>query len=97
MGALFRIVIPLVRPGLAASAGLIAIESWNDVLFALMLTSSDASRTWPFGLRLLIGDFQLPWGQLAAATVLSIIPVVIGLTLVGKAMVAGLTAGGVKD
>src|SRR6218665_578265 len=97
MGALFRIVIPLVRPGLAASAVLIAIESWNDVLFALMLTSSDASRTWPVGLRLLIGDFQLPWGQLAAATVLSIIPVVIGFTLVGKAMVAGLTAGGVKD
>jgi len=97
MGALFRIVIPLVRPGLAASAVLIAIESWNDVLFALMLTSSDASRTWPVGLRLLIGDFQLPWGQLAAATVLSIIPVVIGFTLVGKAMVTGLTAGGVKD
>ena len=97
MGALIRIVLPLVRPGLAASAILVAIEAWNDILFALLLTSTDASRTWPVGLRLLIGEFQLPWGQLAAATVLSIIPVVIGFIVAGRSMIAGLTAGGIKD
>ncbi|MCQ6273353.1 carbohydrate ABC transporter permease [Pseudarthrobacter sp. R1] len=97
MGALFRIVLPCVRPGLAASAVLVAIEAWNDILFALLLTSSDDSRTWPVGLRLLIGEFQLPWGQLAAATVLSLLPVVVGFAIAGRSMVAGLTAGGLKD
>jgi len=97
LGAMFRIVLPLVRPGLAASGILIAIEAWNDILFALLLTSSDASRTWPVGLRLLIGEFQLPWGQLAAATVLSILPVVIAFAIAGRAMISGLTAGGLKD
>lgn len=96
LGALFRIVLPLVRPGLGASAILIAIEAWNDILFALLLTSTDSSRTWPVGLKLLIGDFQLPWGQLAAATVLSIIPVAIGFAAAGRSMVSGLAAGGLK-
>lgn len=97
IGALFRIVLPLVRPGLIASAILIAIESWNDILFALLLTSTTASRTWPVGMKLLIGEFQLPWGQLAAATVLSLIPVVVGFAFAGKTMISGLTAGGLKD
>lgn len=97
IGALFRIVLPLVRPGLIASAILIAIESWNDILFALLLTSTPASRTWPVGMKLLIGEFQLPWGQLAAATVLTLIPVVVGFAFAGKTMISGLTAGGLKD
>ena len=96
-GALVRVVLPLVRPGLAASAVLIAIESWNDVLFALLLTSSSRSRTWPVGMKLLVGEFQLPWGQLSAATVLTLLPVVVGFAIAGRSMIAGLTAGGLKD
>lgn len=97
VGALFRIVLPLVRPGLAATAILIAIEAWNDVLFALLLTSTLDSRTWPVGMRLLIGEFQLPWGQLTAAAVLSMLPVVVAFAFAGRAMVAGLTSGGLKE
>lgn len=95
--ALFQIVLPLVRPGLAASAILVAIESWNDILFALLLTSTNASRTWPVGMKLLVGEFQLPWGQLAAVTVLSLIPVIFGFALAGRSMISGLTAGALKD
>ena len=51
MGAMWRISIPLVLPGLAATGTLTAITAWNDVLFALLLTSSDRTRTWPVGLR----------------------------------------------
>lgn len=97
LGALFRVVLPLVRPGLAATAILVAIEAWNEVLFALLLTSTTASRTWPVGMRLLIGEFQLPWGQLTAAAVLSLLPVVVAFAFAGRAMIAGLTAGGLKD
>ena len=96
-GALVRVVLPLVRPGLAASGVLVAIEAWNDVLFALLLTSTTRSRTWPVGMKLLIGEFQLPWGQLAAATILTLVPVIIGFALAGRSMVSGLMTGGLKE
>ena len=97
MGAMWRISIPLVLPGLAATGTLTAITAWNDVLFAIMLTSSDETRTWPVGLREMIGEFQLPWESLTAAAMLSLLPVVIGFALVGRKMVAGITAGSLKD
>ena len=97
MGAMWRISIPLVLPGLAATGTLTAITAWNDVLFAMLLTSSDRTRTWPVGLREMIGEFQLPWEALTATSILSLLPVVIGFALVGRKMVAGVTAGSLKD
>lgn len=97
MGAMWRISIPLVLPGLAATGTLTAITAWNDVLFALLLTSSDRTRTWPVGLKEMIGEFQLPWEALTATAILSLLPVVIGFALVGRKMVAGITAGSLKD
>ncbi|MEO1105798.1 MAG: carbohydrate ABC transporter permease [Pseudomonadota bacterium] len=96
VGAMTRIVLPLVRGGLAACAIFVAIGAWNEYLFALMLTSSSGSRTWPVGLQLMVGEFQLPWGLLAASGVISIIPIVILFTLVQRALVRGLTVGAVK-
>ena len=65
-------------------------------LFALMLTTSQGSRTWPVGLQLMVGEFQLPWGMLAAGGMISILPVIVLFAIVQRAMVAGLTAGAVK-
>jgi multiple sugar transport system permease protein len=97
MGAMWRISIPLVLPGLAATGVLTAITAWNDVLFALLLSSSDRTRTWPVGLKEMIGEFQLPWEALTATSMLNLLPVVIGFSLVGRKMVAGITAGSLKD
>jgi multiple sugar transport system permease protein len=97
MGAMWRISIPLVLPGLAATGTLTAITAWNDILFAMLLTSSDRTRTWPVGLREMIGEFQLPWEALTATSILSLLPVVIGFALIGRKMVAGITAGSLKD
>lgn len=96
LGALGRIVLPLVRNGLLATTVFVAINAWNEFLFALMLTTSAGSRTWPVGLQLMIGEFQLPWGMLSAGGILSIIPVVILFAIVQRSMVHGLTAGAVK-
>lgn len=96
LGALFRIVLPLVRPGLIATAVLVAISAWNEFIFALMLTTSGGSRTWPVGLQLMVGEFQLPWGQLSAGGVVSIIPIILFFSIVQRSLVRGLTAGGVK-
>jgi multiple sugar transport system permease protein len=96
LGALVRIALPLARNGILATSVSVAIAAWNEFLFALMLTTSAGSRTWPVGLQLMIGEFQLPWGALAAGGVLSIIPVVLLFALVQRTMVQGLTEGATK-
>ena len=96
IGAMLRIVLPLVVGGLVATAVFVAIAAWNEYLFALMLTTSTGSRTWPVGLQLMVGEFQLPWGALSAGGIISIVPVVVLFTIVQRAMVRGLTAGAVK-
>jgi multiple sugar transport system permease protein len=96
IGAMVRVILPLVVGGLTATAVFVAIGAWNEFLFALMMTTSTGSRTWPVGLQLMVGEFQLPWGSLAAGGIISIIPVILLFALVQRALVRGLTAGAVK-
>lgn len=95
-GAMVRIVLPLVKGGLWACAVFIGIAAWNEYLFALMLTTSSGSRTWPVGLQLMVGEFQLPWGALTAGGILSILPVLALFAIVQRSMVRGLAQGAVK-
>jgi multiple sugar transport system permease protein len=96
VGAMVRVILPLVLGGLVATSVFVAIGAWNDYLFALMFTTSNGSRTWPVGLQLMVGEFQLPWGSLAAGGIISIAPVVVLFAIVQRALVRGLTAGAVK-
>jgi multiple sugar transport system permease protein len=96
IGAMVRVILPLVVGGLVATIVFVAIGAWNEFLFALMMTTSTGSRTWPVGLQLMVGEFQLPWGTLAAGGIISIVPVVLLFALVQRALVRGLTAGAVK-
>lgn len=95
-GAIVRVVLPLARPGVAATAVLVAISAWNEFLFALMLTTSQGIRTWPVGLQLMVGEYQLPWGLLTAGGIISIAPIILFFALVQPALVRGLTLGAVK-
>jgi multiple sugar transport system permease protein len=96
LGALARVILPVVRNGVLATTVFVAIAAWNEFLFALMLTTSAGSRTWPVGLQLMVGEFQLPWGMLSAGGMISILPPVILFALVQRTMVRGLTAGTIK-
>jgi multiple sugar transport system permease protein len=96
LGALIRIVLPLARQGIAATTVFIAIGAWNEYVWALLLTTADGARTWPVGLQLMVGEFQMPWGVLSASGIISIIPIIIGFAIVQRALVSGLMAGGVK-
>ena len=96
IGALFRVVLPLARSGIAATGVLIAVSAWNEFLFALMLTTSESSRTWPVVLQLMVGEFQLPWGLLAAGGMISILPIIVFFSFAQRALVRGLLVGAVK-
>lgn len=94
--ALASVILPLARPGLAVVALLVFIFSWNEFMFALTLTASEASRTAPVALTLFPGLHEVPWGDMAAASILVMAPVVLLAVAFQRHLVAGLTAGGVK-
>jgi multiple sugar transport system permease protein len=90
------VILPLARPGLAVAALLVFIFSWNEFMFALTLTASEASRTAPVALALFPGLHEIPWGDIAAASLVVTAPVAILAVLFQRHIVAGLTAGSVK-
>jgi len=93
-----RVIIPLAAPGVFTAAILVFIFCWNDFLFAISLTSSDASRTVPAALAFFTGDsqFTAPNGNIAAAASLVTVPIIIFVLIFQRRIVAGLTAGAVK-
>ena len=95
-GALLRIVLPLTLPGLAATLGFVFTAAWSELLFALMLNSSQAASTFPVGLLSFVSKFSVDFGQMMAAGVLALIPVCVFFFLIQRYLVQGLTAGAVK-
>jgi multiple sugar transport system permease protein len=93
-----KVIVPLAAPGMFTAAILVFIFCWNDFVFAISLTSSDASRTVPAALAFFTGDsqFTAPTGNIAAAAILVTIPIIIFVLFFQRRIVAGLTAGAVK-
>ncbi len=97
MKILWRIILPLVKPGLVATSIYIFLLSWDDYVFALQLISSTDKRTVPVGLVLsFLGEFQYAWGELMAGSIAVSLPVVCLFIYIQKHLVQGLTAGAVK-
>lgn len=94
--ALISVIIPTALPGIAVAALLVFIFSWNEFLFALTLTATEQSRTAPVAIALFPGLHEVPWGDMAAATMVVTAPVVLLAVLFQKQIVTGLTAGSVK-
>jgi multiple sugar transport system permease protein len=93
-----KVILPLAAPGVFTAAILVFIFAWNDFLFAISLTSSDASRTVPAALAFFTGEssFTQPTGSIAAAAVVVTVPIIIFVLFFQRRIVAGLTAGAVK-
>jgi multiple sugar transport system permease protein len=94
--ALRRVIVPITLPGIAATLGFVFTAAWSELLFALMLISSDERMTFPVGLLTFISKFSVDWGQMMAAAVMALIPAVLFFALVQRYLVQGLTAGAVK-
>jgi multiple sugar transport system permease protein len=95
-GAFLRITLPLAAPGLAASAVLCFVLSWNDFFFALILTRTSAM-TAPVAIVNFMQYEGWEWGKIAAGGTLVMLPVIVFTLLVRNYLVRGLTAGSLKD
>lgn len=96
LGALRRVLLPLVAPGLAATAVFCLIISWNEFLFALVLTQTDAAMTLPVGIAGRVTQYEIKWGIMSAAGVVAMIPILAFAMAVQRYLVRGLSLGAVK-
>ncbi len=93
---LIRVMLPLAAPGVFTAAILIFIYAWNEFFFALLIMTERSVQTLPVGIALFQGQYTLPWGEIAAASTVATVPLVILVFLFQNKIVSGLSAGSVK-
>jgi ABC-type glycerol-3-phosphate transport system permease component len=91
-----EIVLPLAAPGLASTAILTFLYCWNEFLFALSFTLGPERYTVPVAIALFRGRYQVPWGEVLAASVTATVPVALLVLAFQRRIVAGLTSGAAK-
>jgi multiple sugar transport system permease protein len=96
LGAFWRVIIPLAAPGVFTTAILVFIGAWNEFLFAFSFMSKDIMRTVPVGIAMFPGEHDLPWGDIAAASVIVTVPLIVMVLIFQRRIISGLTSGAVK-
>jgi trehalose/maltose transport system permease protein len=93
-----KVFVPLMWPAMVTTGLLAFITAWNEFLFALTFTASSTQRTVPVAIALLggAGQFEVPWGNIMAASVIVTVPLLVLVLVFQRKIVAGLTVGGVK-
>lgn len=94
--AFLRIILPLATPGMFTTAILTFIASWNEFFYSLVFNTADNMRTVPVGIAMFPGEYEMPWGDIAAASIVVTVPLIIMVLIFQKRIISGLTAGAVK-
>jgi trehalose/maltose transport system permease protein len=96
----YKVILPLIAPGLVTTGLLAFIAAWNEFLYALSFTQTVDKHTVPVAIVTFTGksgsSFQIPWGQIMAATIVVTVPLIVLTLLLQRRILAGLTAGAVK-
>ncbi len=92
-----NVILPLSKPALFTTAILVFIFAWNEFLFALTFTSTPRAQTIPVGIALFPGIYEVPWGDIAAATIVVTLPLIILVAIFERRIISGLTAGALKQ
>ncbi|PXY31401.1 sugar ABC transporter permease [Prauserella muralis] len=96
-GTFWRLIVPLARPGISVTVFYSFITAWGEVAFAGVFLQSEGHYTLPVGMATFVSDFKAEWGLLTAGSVLVMLPAAVVFFGVQRHLVAGLTAGGVKN
>jgi multiple sugar transport system permease protein len=96
LGVLWRVIVPVAVPGLLSTGLLAFLMAWDEFLYALILTQTNAAKTLPVAINDFIGRYGLDFGLLATGGVIAALPPVLIAFVFQRYIVAGLTTGGVK-
>lgn len=91
-----RVVLPVARSGILATLILNLVFSWNEYLFAFGLSLTERSRTLPVVAGIFVTSYQIQWGQMFAAAVIIMLPILVFVFLLQRYIVGGLTMGAIK-
>lgn len=94
--AFIRIIIPLARPGIVATAVWIIVVTWQEFIFALAFTTKPEMRTIPVGMLDFVGQYGIRYGDLMASSVIVSLPILVIFFFLQRYLVAGLTSGSIK-
>ncbi|KZE79355.1 hypothetical protein AV654_17960 [Paenibacillus elgii] len=94
--AFFHVIVPLLRPGIGATAAYVFLMTWQEFLFALVFMTKQEYRTLPVGIMDFKGQYETNWGTMMAASLLISIPVFVLFLFIQRQLVAGLTEGATK-
>ena len=97
MGIFFKIVLPIVAPGMVATILFAFLLAWGDLLWALCLTSSENMITVTLGIARTVGEFRIIWPMLMAGSLVGGMPAILLYIFLQRLLVQGLTAGAVKE
>jgi multiple sugar transport system permease protein len=92
-----KIMFPLIAPAVFSAGLLVFINSWNEYIYSLTFMTRNEMRTIPVGIALFPSNYELPWGDMAAASVVVVVPLIILVLIFQKQIIAGLTSGGMKE
>ena len=96
----WKVLLPLIAPGLVTTGLLAFISAWNEYLYAVSFIQTPQNYTVPLSITSFVGKsgstFQVPWGQIMAATVIVTLPLIAAVLILQRRILAGLTAGAVK-
>jgi raffinose/stachyose/melibiose transport system permease protein len=96
VGIFVRVLLPIMRPALAAVVVLTMVASWNSFFLPLLILNSEQLYTLPLGIQQFQGQFGTDWGKVLAFVSLALLPTIIFYLLAERQIIAGLTAGSVK-
>ncbi len=97
MGIFWRIIVPLVRPGMAVVGILAFAATWNDYLWPLIVLSQKEKYLLTIGIATMDGPYEVEYGAIMAGSLLSTVPIVIVFLSMQSQIIAGLTAGAVRE
>ncbi len=97
LGALFRVIVPVMAPGIVATYIFNFVNCWNELFLSVTLINSEEKKTIPTALNGFISSFNIEWGPMSAAAVLAVVPTMALFAFASRYIVQGLTAGAVKQ
>ncbi|MGG4032658.1 carbohydrate ABC transporter permease [Paenibacillus cisolokensis] len=96
ISALFRVIIPVMLPGIASTFIFAFVQNWNELFLAVMFIDDEPLKTLPVAMNSFVQKFDVDWGAMSAGTVLSVIPTVVLFAVAQRFIVEGLTQGAEK-